>query len=151
MKQITKTIYRFAELSEDVKKKLIEKNRYAEANQCWWRDVYANIDRYGIKITEFDIDRDEITIKLDFSNAYTAEKLAIDGSEREKQIAECFFASSRKPEDCRVFVLSLKRYYLELLKEEAEYITSDEYISELLEGWDYWYDKNGNIENDESE
>jgi len=63
----TITLYSFEELSEDAKKKAIERLYDLNVDYDWWDFTYDNAARVGIEITEFDTYHLEIDGKLTLS------------------------------------------------------------------------------------
>jgi len=57
MRIVETKVYKFDELTEEGKRKAIEKNCYINVDYDWWDAVYEDAERIGLKITEFDLDR----------------------------------------------------------------------------------------------
>lgn len=62
MRIITEKLYKFEELPEDVRKKVIERNRFVnvEWNDCWYTCLYEDFmtsvkEKYGVQLEEKDI------------------------------------------------------------------------------------------------
>lgn len=60
MKTITINLYEFKELSDDAKAYAIRENADVNVDSQWWDDIYSDAENVGIKITSFDVDRNEI-------------------------------------------------------------------------------------------
>lgn len=54
---IRKKIYKFEELSDKAKQKVIEDNYCWNVEHNWWEFVYEDAAQLGIKITGFDLGR----------------------------------------------------------------------------------------------
>lgn len=57
MRTVKTKVYKFKELSEDAKQKAIEEFADINVNYDWWSYTYEDAKRIGLKITEFDLDR----------------------------------------------------------------------------------------------
>jgi len=53
-------VYTFDELSEAAKQKVLEDFAEFQVSYEWWKSVYDDAARCGLKITSFDIDRGNI-------------------------------------------------------------------------------------------
>lgn len=130
----TINIHKFEELSTEAQNKAIEYKRYFNTEfDCWHKGVYEDAENIGVKITSFDIDRNEIDIDIDcivdtslliFKNhgetcgTYKIAKNLVDLSHDE-------------------FTNQIAKEYLRMLNNEYDYLTSDESIKDSLISNDY--------------
>jgi hypothetical protein len=167
MKKVTKVykVYSFDELDEKGKEKAL---RNLSGNNVelfdWWESVYDDAEEAGIKIKEFDIDREQI-IKGDFlmSAVDVAQKIVNDHGpdcethktaknylkEREK-IAVVEFEDGEIDESIyedidEEFKREILEDYLIMLRKEYEYQTSEEAVIETIEANEYEFTADGEI------
>ena len=68
VREVTFKLYKFNELSDEVKEKVLDDNRYIMVEYFdWYRDVYSDAEEIGFKIEEFDLDRRYIKVRLNTS------------------------------------------------------------------------------------
>jgi len=60
MRTIRTKIYSFNELSKEAQNVAIDKMRYINVDDNWWLSTYEDAENIGLKITSFDIERNEI-------------------------------------------------------------------------------------------
>lgn len=60
-RKITKTVYKFEELSDQAKEKARDWWRQSLGYDEWWDGVYEDADQASLKITGFDLDRADIS------------------------------------------------------------------------------------------
>ncbi len=58
MKEVTIKLYEFDELSERAQEEAIEKLSDINVDYDWWKYVYEDAERIGLKINEFDLERE---------------------------------------------------------------------------------------------
>ena len=73
MRKIEVNLYEFEELSTEAKEKAIEKNRHINVDYDWWDCTYDSIGEVGIKINSFDMYYKTIDITIEDSE-HTASK-----------------------------------------------------------------------------
>ena len=56
----TVTVYKFDELSEQAQQKALEKLYDINVDHDWWESIYEDAETVGIRITEFELDRNKI-------------------------------------------------------------------------------------------
>jgi hypothetical protein len=173
MKTIEINLYSFNELSDTAKAKALEKYRYKFADGMWWDLVYYDAKLVGIQIESFDIYPNSIEINLLYAGDDVANKIMTDhpkGSDT-YNLAEEFLKERdylvRKHSDGvnknvvaeeneyefdnelddleYEFKKQLAEEYLSLLKQEYEYIQSDEYLTEMFEVNEYEFTEDGTI------
>ena len=169
--KITETkVYKFEELTDEQKDKVIEKHYDINVDYDWWDSVYEDARQIGLKITAFDIDRgsyckaDFIHGAIDTANLITENhgyktETYQDAVNYLKERKELLASELKKNEDDEdfteddvdfedidhEFLKSLREDYLIILRNEFEYLTSKEAIIETIEANDYEFDENGNI------
>lgn len=168
MKDITITVYKFNELSEDIQDKVIERQSDINVDYDWWEFVYEDAEQIGLKITEFDTDR---YCKGNFidSAKETAHKIIDNHGEncetyktaseylkdrdnlidtfpkdKDEEIDEYKLDNDLDDLDSE-FLRSLLEDYRIILRNEYEYLTSRESIIETIEINDYDFTIDGKI------
>lgn len=167
---IERKLYKFEELSDDAKEKVLENLADINVDYEWWDSVYDNAKNIGLKITEFDIDRGSYARgKFTLSAHEVATNIIRDhGPDCEtRKTAENFlekydpiFAAymdegskkyeSRESEDELMeleeeFLKSLLEDYRIMLQKDYEYLTSEEVIKETIEANDYEFLEHGKL------
>lgn len=162
MRTIQTTIYKFNELSEQAKKKAIEKLKETQLDYDWWKFTYEDSERIGLRITEFDIDRNkhvkgeiigkhEETAKLileEHGETCDSHKLAASFLEELKRIEDLGYSSVCETdiEDLeQEFLSNLLKLYANILQEECEYLQSDNSIIECINTNDYEFTGDGKL------
>jgi hypothetical protein len=167
-------IYTFDELSDEAKEKAREWYRRGALDYEWWDYVYENAARCGIKITGFDIDRGDISGErkgtfLDTAHAIikehgetcethkTAQAFIAEVTPLEKELEDAEGKDeamaklrqlgdkiSRLEDD---FFHEILECYLIMLRNEANYLLSDEQVDEsiLSNGYEFTEDGNRNV------
>lgn len=123
-KTIRRTVYRFDELSDEVKEKVID--RYASGNMDyqWWENVYDYAKDIGLLISEFNIDKGYCKGLFASSAEESAHKIEVDHMVSDERIAEGF-------------------------KQNETYNTAINYLADrdkLINGWPK--DEKGELENE---
>lgn len=148
------TVYSFDELSKEEQQKAIRHNWAINCQHDWWDDVYDDAANIGLKITGFDLGRSqEITGKLtDDAESICKAILKNHGEQCETvAVAKEFIArivaqklADKEDEEIEYDLKeSLLKCYFSLLKDEYEYLTSDEAVTETL--LQYEFTEDGNI------
>lgn len=163
MKTIRTKVYSFNELSEEAKEKAI--NHYYDINVFfeWWESTYEDANNIGLKITGFDIDRGnyckgefalsahEVAANIirdhgDICNTYKTAQSFID-TVNEIQLKydelEGYEYENEMMEAEEEFLQSLLEDYRIILKNEFEYLTSEEAVKEAIISNDYHFTKDG--------
>ena len=166
MRTILTTVYKFDELTEEGKRKAIE--RYYDINVSfdWWENTYTDAETIGCKITEFDLDRGSYC-RLTCPDAHETARLIVENhgetcetyklakeylKDHDKIIEEAerdehgdfieepdFFDLNAE------FARALGEEYLSILRQEYEYQTSEEAIKETIEANAYDFTSEGRI------
>ncbi len=112
MREVTFKLYKFNELSDEVKEKVLDDNRYFQVEYFnWWGFVYEDAENIGLEIVEFDLDRRYIRMKLK-ENILSSIKKICRNFDKEEEIYKL-----------------AKEYYDEIIK----YFKEDEEIQEFMQ------------------
>lgn len=159
MRTVETVLYKFEEHPrQDL---LLTKHWDINVDYGWWDSVYDDAWNIGLKITWFDIDRKSCAAKLTAHGQEIAEKIIQEhGSETNTyQAAKDFQAAyallhlkypyddfdDELEEAEEDFKEDLCKAYLQILKDEYEYLTDEERIKETLIANDYEFTIDGNI------
>jgi hypothetical protein len=155
-------VYKFSELSEDGKKKAIEKYYDINVDYDWWDFTYEDARTIGLEIGEFNLDRannvkGHLTMPLPesieavlanhgdacetYKTASRYKKLMEQIPDDESQVSE--EAAMELEED---YLKSLCEDYLKILRDEYDYLTSEEVIIETFESNEYDFTEDGEID-----
>ena len=173
MRTIEKTVYKFDELSDEAKETAINDNRYIFHEFDWYDAVYEDAKTVGVKIERFDLDIFFIAIELyhdmyrvcDKIKEYHGDscdtyKIAVEFQLRHDTLVEKYSDGIKTDEvhednyhefDSELdeledeFKDTIGAEYLSKLRQEYEYITSDEYISEHLIDNSYEFYEDGKV------
>jgi hypothetical protein len=164
MKTIQVNLYQFSELSENAKQNAISKLFDINVDFDWWSYIYEDAKRIGLKINEFDLDRNRYC-KGEFINSPTesAEIIILEhgkNCETYKTAKEFLndlnelTSKFENIEDCpeddienleNEFLYSICEDYSIMLQKECEYLQSEESIIETIEINEYDFDESGNL------
>ncbi len=168
----TTTVYTFDELSDRAKENAVSRLCDINVDYEWWDCTYEDAARVGLKITGFDVGRgNSITGDFTESADECAEMILVDHGEgcETFKTASAYLASrgelvSRFSDgvdtdavaegneydfDCecdeldREFKRDLLEDYLSILRNEYEYLTSEEAIIETILANEYEFDEDG--------
>ena len=176
-KTIRTKVFSFSELSSEAKEVALSENRDINLYHGWWESVYYDAaETAKLKITSFDIDRgayceakflsdahstaDKImsehgehcdtykaaaAFKVDYDNL--VEKYS-DGIDKDKVKEGSEYDFDQDANDLEAdFLKELCQCYLKSLRNEYEYLYSDEAIINALEGNETFFTKDGKIFN----
>ena len=170
METRTYNVYKFSELNEDQKEKVIEKYCNINIDHEWWECTYEDAKNIGLELTGFDIDRGSYCEGKFIQTAqYCADSiLETHGKDCETYIDAAAYIKERKDIEQHAesdeygefdlktcdkldaltdeFLKSLLEDYLSMLRKECEYLTSKEAIIETIEANDYDFTENGRID-----
>ena len=156
MRKIEVMLYEFRELNDAAKEKAIEHFRDFNVDYEWWSNSYDGMAECGIVIHEFDTYRG--TIKSDIDDKYeTAQTIISDWCETSiLHVLSKQFLLDREalvkhldkfqPElnDLEVnYHHDINQEMLKMLREEYEYLTSDEAVIESIEINNYEFTEDG--------
>lgn len=155
-------IYKFDELSAAAKEKAIEQFSDTNTDYDWWNlSLYPDAERIGLKITGFDIDRGDITGQLQEWAHIVAEKIKTEHGENcdtyklaVNYLDELAKLQAKHKEDtdeyetelehnAQAFEKTLLKAYLKMLRDEYDYLTSNEAIIESIQSNEYEFTANG--------
>ena len=175
MRIIETKVYRFKELDEQAKEKAIENNRETFVMDSWWEFVEYDLEMFGLKLKEFDLGRrdyvklemyyalDKICDKImkisgDTTEIYkTAERYGkeykliqddmeslndMDTDKNEHDLTRLVHKTQDLEEE---FLKELSKEALSMLKNEYEYLTSEECIIEMFEANEYEFTEEGKL------
>ena len=168
MKTIEINLYKFEELSEEAQNAALSKNADILTNLNWWEDTYYDAkETSGLILLGFDIDRDNYCNgKFQFTAIEAAELIVKNHGETcesfkmaKQYVADYYTIQNRYAAGIdneydidadsdgveENFLNELLGYYLELLKKEFEYLTSDEAIKETLVSNEYDFTAEGEM------
>jgi hypothetical protein len=168
----TKTInlYSFNELSEAAKQKAIERLSHINVDYGWWESTYEDAENIGLKITSFDLDRNNHAKgEFNLSAAEVAQNILNNHGENCEtyKTASSFleefnplfaeymdessehYESSQRDEELvdleSEFLNSLLEDYASMLQREYEYLTSEEAIIDALVANKYEFTEEGKL------
>lgn len=161
MRTITRhtDVYRFYELSDDAKRKAIEDLYDINVSSDWWDATYYDAENIGCKIHEFDADRNN-DIRLTCDDARKTAGLILenhgemcDTYKLAEQYRKDFDALTQdeggellhQDELDAEFTRALGEEYLSILRQEYEYLTSEEAIIETIEANEYEFTEDGKL------
>ena len=163
----TRTLYTFDELSEEAKGKAIEGLYDLNVFFDWWDGVYEDAKEIGLKIESFDLGRHQIEGRFtqsaedvaqaiikdhgpDCETFKTATKFLkdLEGSRRAWAIMNPDEVDNEPDTDEELekeFLQSLLEDYRIMLRQEYEYLTSDEAIIESIKANEYEFTEDGKL------
>lgn len=171
MRTIEIKLYSFDELSEDAKQNAINNLQDINLHHDWYEHIYYNAQNIGIKINGFDIDRGSYCEIENFNDWHiVAEKIIEEHGEtcETYKIAEAFLKerdeiidtaerdengdfSDEYQVDCELddleenFKNDLSECYLNILRHEYEYLSSEDAIIETIKANEYDFTEEGKI------
>lgn len=152
MRKVTREydVYKFNELPEDIKQKVIANNHDINTDYNWWESIYEDASHIGLKTTEFDLSYRQSISTDPMDSCENIAKLIMKehGIECETyKIAEKYLTAFNSLRDNHPndddydtalealdeqFITEISRQYWLTLRQEYEYRTSDEAISDTL-------------------
>jgi hypothetical protein len=159
MKTIQINLYSFNELSEEAKKKAINNLRDINVKDDWWEPVYYDAKQVGITICDFDIYRGYFDVKIDDNDIDTAVdlilknhgestatyKAAMRYREEWNKLVEQYAddAYDHHEDLADEFKVDTGDCYLAMLRDQYEYLISDEAIIDTIEVNEYDFYEDG--------
>jgi len=157
MKQVTINIYKYHELPEEAKQKVLQNLYDINVDLDWWESVYYDLDLIGLKCNGFDIDRGshcnldytedgDHTYKQIIENhgktcdtylrakGYEKQKAKILEIYKDNELLDEYDMEKDLDELEKEFLKELEEEYLIILRKEFEYRTSEKAI-DLLHGF----------------
>lgn len=155
MKTIQLKLYKFDELSAEAQKKAVDDNSNLYIDTVWWSTVYEDAKDVGLEIDGFDLDRaNYCNVKLKLPALEVCKKL-LEASYLPTKIASAFqfkfeAETDDTPEDEQEelrmnFERALGNMYLQILRDEYEYITADGTIRSGLQINEYDFTEDGQM------
>jgi myo-inositol catabolism protein IolC len=170
MRKIETIVYKFDELSAEAQDKAIDKLYDINVDYQWWDSVYDDAENVGIRISEFDLDRNRhckgrfINYALDTAEAilrehgqhcesyktaeaYIQERAAFIKAELEANIDDDEFSEDDIDfDDIDIdFLKSILEDYSIMLQHEYEYLASAEAIKETIDDNEYEFTAEGRL------
>lgn len=144
-------IYKYDELSDSAKEKAREWMSKHALEYEWWEFIYEDAARIGLKITEFDLDRNRYAkgaltasvkdvcanILKEHGDSCDTYKLA-----KEFKFCECEDQGNHCEHE-EEFERALLEEYSVILQKEYEYRLSDETLEEDIRANEYEFDETG--------
>lgn len=160
MKKVTLTLYSFNELNEQAKKRAIGEFADINVSHNWWDSIYEDAKNIELEITGFDMAyKPSAKGKFIISAEATADEIFDEhGQETESyNLASEFKAAMANvntgeeddnSEDLRdEFLNKLLAYYANMLKQDCEYLQSEQAIKETIEANEYTFEEDGTMNN----
>lgn len=153
MKTIEVTVYSFDELSDKAKEKVLRNFSDINVYFNWWEYTYLDAETVGLNIEGFDIDRRNIELEVYESVEDCCAKIIAEHGENcetykvarntlialqgiEKDTDDYDYISSE-------FRRDISECYISILRDEYEYLTSEEAIIETIAANGYTFLGNG--------
>jgi hypothetical protein len=169
MKTIEIKLYSFEELNYTAKERALSKFYNINVEHNWWEFIYSDAKELGILIKSFDLDRGK-HIKIDIDSSYycgdVANKIiSSHGKTCQTYIISETFLKDREDIEFKYddklineeqfddiiseleeeYTNDIANEYLSMLKQEYEYLTSDEAIIEAICANDYEFTEDGKL------
>lgn len=138
MRTIEVKLYQFEELSAEAKENAIERNRTMNVEHDWWDCTYESMKEVGVKINSFDIYYRTINITIDDSEHTASKTIEYYGEGMEVvKISKRFIADrdaliKKLGEGNDIAGYSVKEEFIDEYDEEIEYL-EEEYRKEMAE------------------
>ena len=168
MKTIELTLYKFDELPKETQEKVITDNRYINTEFDWWECTFDTWKEIGVRIESFDLYKMNIDILLfyteedtaqsilsffghndnyDFARKYLEYKKKLDKTYEDSfdEFGECQEYDEELDDANHLFQADLRNALLSWLREEMEYLESDQAIIDTLEANDYDFTEDGKL------
>jgi|14_taG_2_1085336.scaffolds.fasta_scaffold88885_2 hypothetical protein len=163
MKTITIKLYDFDELSKEVQKKVLNEHRDMNTDFDWWSCTYDNVkESLDYEVEGFNLDRGacveggimtsaEHTANLileHYGEAHELYSLAQDILKRYEKIDQGSENADNENEKLEEYLNNeLSEHLLKHLREEYNYLTSDEGIIDAIKANEYTFESNGKMRN----
>jgi len=140
-------VYKFDELSDKAKDVARDWFREGCFDYDWYRYIYDDAGRIGLRITEFDVDRNTIDGELETTVNEIAANIRKEHGKSCDTYKLALTVDRRKHNDRDGVVSEFKHVlleeYLVMLRHEAEYMTSNESVDENIKANEYEFLENG--------
>ncbi len=146
-------IYKFDELSEEAKEKAREWWRNGALDDEWWKFVYEDAENVGLKINSFDLDRHEISgefINYPIDTAKQIFKNHGQHTETHKTAKNYYsflyaFNDEIRENAEHEFLYDLLEDYRIILRQELDFLMSDESVDESIIINEHEFTEDGDI------
>lgn len=141
--------YKFSELNAKAKDRARDWFREGALDYDWWDATYDDAARIGLKITGFDLNRGgRVDGKFTESAKDVAANIMANHGDSCRTYIESVdfllsFCDEPTDEQAEQFERNIRGAYLDILNNEAAYLTSDEACDESIEANDYDFDASG--------
>jgi len=153
MRTIEINLYKFEELSEEAQAKAI-KNHQLHSEYEWWDSIEMNAEQCGVIIDSFDTYRGDISLSFKWNPQDVANGLIKfwgEGTDigeiskkflADRETLYIDYSTDKEDELVDEFHSDVSHYFLNQLRDELEWIESDEYAKEYLSdmGYDFMED-----------
>lgn len=163
MKTVEIKLYKFSELSEEAKERVLTDHYDINLFPEWWDSTYDDAAQIGLRITEFDLDHKSISGKFIDSAPAVAEAILSEHGKmcetyktaksflsdldeltgKYPNIEDCPEDEIEAPEDD--FLHSILEDYRIILDNEYDYLTGKEAVIETIEANEYDFTEDGKI------
>lgn len=152
MKTIALKLYSFSELKPDIAKKVILQLSDINVNEDWWENMYTDAAMIGLKITSFNADLSIIQGKLTSPiNHVIREIVENHGKNTDTYVTAMRYKNIYSDDTDALeieFLHDLLKNYIKMLKEEYDFLTSDEEIKNSIEINEYTFEVDGTMRNE---
>jgi hypothetical protein len=148
-------VFLFSELSEEAQEKAINKYRESALDYDWYEPIYEDARTIGLEITSFDCYKHKIKGKFVKEPESVAHKILYNyGDSCETYGVAVRFIKAALGLDkegeafsdlTESFRRDLLRSYLRALKQEAEYLQSDDAVRETIDANDWEFTEDGRL------
>jgi hypothetical protein len=174
MKTVQVKVYKFDELSDEAKERVIDSFRHVNVEFDWWEGIYSDAENVGIKITSFDLDRnrhadgvfqdnfEEICRRIMAEHGEVCETYKTaqsylnrynelvtkysDGVNTELVAEDNEWEFDKECEELREeFEKEIFEDYSMMLQNEYEYLCSDEAVYEFIRSNEYEFTEDGEL------
>lgn len=140
------TVYDFSELSEEAKQKALENLYDINVDHEWWDATYYDADNIGLTIDGFDTDHGTIEGKLtDDMQSVCKSIMAEHGEGTDTYKLAEQWQHKHGEDNTEEFTKLLLEEYLAILRQEYDYLTSEEAIIDTIEANEYEFTKDGEL------
>lgn len=172
MQTQTITTYNFNELNEKAKEYALNKNRELCVSDNWYADTFADAEEFGVRISTFDLDRaQKIGGEFVWSEIEVADLILDNCGETTEMYKVATNFKKERDELCNSweyidgapvneekledelnvienkFEKDILWQYWKILRNEYEYLFSDEFLADHFENNEYQFTENGKIYN----
>jgi hypothetical protein len=151
-------LYTFEELSDKAKERARDWYREGALDHEWWDATYEDAERAGLKIEEFDLDRNKhVKGSLIVDPIKSIEAILKDHGKdcatykMAKEFQKGYYLLDKNDPDyeedlekfTEEYTEALCEEYAQLLQDECDYLLSDESVDNMIIANGYEFDENG--------